>query len=73
MLTSKGRAAALLIRVRDSWDSLTPAQQAECSAILGRLSVALRAEEGHVDVTFQSGIPQMRRASAVPIIGRLTA
>ena len=44
-LTGKGRAAALLIRVREQWERLTPDQQAECSAILGRLSMALRREQ----------------------------
>jgi len=43
-LTGKGTAAALLIRVRDTWDSLSPSQQAECSAILERLAVVLRRE-----------------------------
>ncbi len=43
-LTGKGTAAALLVRVQQHWDDFTPAQQAECSAILARLSVALRRE-----------------------------
>jgi hypothetical protein len=44
-LTGKGRAAALLITVRDAWEQLTPDQQAEFSAILERLSAALRREQ----------------------------
>jgi len=43
-LTGKGTAAALLIRVRDGWEQLSPSQQHECSAILERLAVALRRE-----------------------------
>lgn len=43
-LTGKGRAAALLVTVRERWGQLTPEQQVECSAILARLSLALRRE-----------------------------
>ncbi len=43
-LTGKGNAAALLIRVLDRWEQLSPSQQAECGAILERLAVALRRE-----------------------------
>ncbi len=41
-LTGKGTAAALLIRVRDGWDQLSPSQRAEVTDILERLAVALK-------------------------------
>jgi hypothetical protein len=43
-LTGKGQAAALLIRVRDGWEQLSPSQQHECAEILEQLAVALRRE-----------------------------
>ncbi len=43
-LTGKGTAAALLIRVRDTWEQLSLSQQHECSAILERLAACLRRE-----------------------------
>jgi hypothetical protein len=62
MLTQKGRAAALLIRVRDSWEQLNPQQQAECSAILDRLQAAMRREDAC----------QLARVR-VPLVARLSA
>jgi hypothetical protein len=46
-LTPKGRAAVVLIRVRESWDSLSDGQQQECADLVARLSVALRNEQGN--------------------------
>ena len=43
-LTGKGSATALLVRVRETWDSLSPSQQAECSAIIERLAASLKRE-----------------------------
>ena len=43
-LTGKGNATALLIRVRDRWEQLSPSQQAECADLLERLAIALRRE-----------------------------
>ena len=63
MLTPKGRAAVLLIAVRDRWDTLTPSQQQECADILERLSVALRRE--HSVLT--------RQPSPLPLVGRVVA
>jgi hypothetical protein len=44
MLTEKGKAAALLIRVRESWDSLSDDQRAEVAALVVRLNQAMRRE-----------------------------
>jgi len=48
-LTGKGHATVLLIAIRDQWELLSPSQQAECSALLERLSVALRREHSVAD------------------------
>ena len=45
VLTGKGRAAALLITVCERWESLSPAQRAQCAEILERLAAALRREQ----------------------------
>lgn len=63
-LTPKGRAVALLLAVRERWETLTPEQQAECSAILERLAAALRREE----VSKPSTLPR-----PLPLIGRIVA
>ena len=60
-LTGKGTAAALLLRVRDGWADLSPSQQAECSAILGRLAIALKRE--HSVATRQP----------LPLLGRIAS
>jgi len=64
-LTGKGQAAALLVRVRESWDALSPSQQAECGAILERLAVALRREH-----SLATRAPSPAR---VPLLGRVVA
>ena len=64
-LTAKGQAAALLIRVRDGWEQLSPSQQHECSAILERLAVALRREH-----SLATRAPSPAR---VPLLGRVVA
>ena len=64
-LTGKGQAAALLVRVRESWDALSPSQQAGCGAILERLAVALRREH-----SLATRAPSPAR---VPLLGRVVA
>jgi hypothetical protein len=65
-LTGKGRATVVLIRVRESWDSLTPDQRAEVAELVARLSAALRNEKAlspsHAGVTVR-----------VPLVGRISA
>ncbi len=58
-LTGKGQAAALLVRVRDTWDSLSPSQQAECADILTRLRAAMAREHSV--------------GTRVPLLGRIVA
>jgi hypothetical protein len=43
-LTGRGLAVVLLRQVQERWPELTPAQQAECTELLERLSVAFRRE-----------------------------
>ncbi len=72
-LTGKGTAAALLIRVRDTWDSLSPSQQAECSAILERLHVALRREHSVCQrATAVAPVPAGGNVR-MPLLGRVVA
>jgi hypothetical protein len=63
-LTGKGRAAALLISVRERWEQLSPDQQAECEAILQHLSVAMRRDVNR---------PDMSAPRPLPLVGRLSA
>jgi hypothetical protein len=65
-LTGKGRAVALLVTVRDRWDSLTPDQRAEVADQVARLSVALRAEK--LASTDANSVPR-----PLPLVGRLSA
>ena len=62
-LTGRGRAVVILRQVQARWLELTPSQQAECSALLERLSAALRRE--HNVLT--------RQPSPLPLIGRISA
>jgi hypothetical protein len=62
-LTGKGRAAVVLIRVRESWDSLTPDQRAEVAELVARLSVAMRREI--------VAAPQQSRP--LPLVGRIAS
>jgi hypothetical protein len=61
MLTPKGRAVALLVTLRDRWDTLAPEQQDECAAILERLAATLRSERANTE------------RSPQPLVGRLLA
>jgi hypothetical protein len=63
-LTGKGRAVALLVKVRDRWDSLTPDQKQEVADLVARLSVAMRR-----DLVSHSN--EVRRPQ--PLVGRLSA
>ena len=65
MLTGKGLAHVLLMRVESGWESFTPAQQHEVEAILERLAVALRREH-----SLANRAPSPAR---VPLVGRLSA
>ena len=60
MLTPKGRAYALLVKVRNEWDSFTPAQREEAAELVDRLSKALRNED-----------PKPRRP--MQMVGRISA
>jgi len=72
-LTGKGQAAALLVRVRDGWEQLSPSQQAECADILARLAVALKREHSVCQrATAVSPVPAGGDVR-VPLVGRLTA
>jgi hypothetical protein len=62
-LTTKGGAIVALIRIRDQWDSLTPAQQQECADLVARLSVALRRET----------VAQEAVSRPLPLVGRISA
>jgi hypothetical protein len=64
-LTGKGRATVVLIRVRESWDSLTPDQRAEVAELVARLSVAMRREQ-------MSAEPTIARRP-LPLVGRISA
>jgi len=64
-LTAKGTATVALIAVRDTWEQLTPSQQAECEHILERLAVAMRRQHPVADRT--------PSAVRVPLVGRLSA
>jgi hypothetical protein len=64
-LTAKGQAAALLVRVRDRWEQLSPAQQHECAEILGRLAATLRREH-----SVATRAPSPVR---VPLLGRVAS
>jgi len=44
-LTPKGDAAVALIAVRDTWDLLSPSQQADVADLVERLAGALRREQ----------------------------
>jgi len=72
-LTAKGQAAALLIRVRDGWEQLSPSQQHECSAILERLAVALRREHSVCQRATAVAPAPAGVNGRVPLVGRLTA
>jgi hypothetical protein len=61
-LTTKGRATVVLIRVRESWDSLTPDRRAEVAELVARLSVAMRREQVVTRVTNRP----------LPLVGRLS-
>jgi len=63
-LTPKGRATVALVAVRDQWELLSPSQQAECSALLGRLRVAMRP------ANTASPVPA---SGNVPLVGRICA
>jgi hypothetical protein len=65
-LTAKGRAAVVLIRVRESWDSFTPDQRAEVADLVARLSAAMRRENRSVEQTGSARRP-------LPLVGRITA
>jgi hypothetical protein len=61
MLTAEGRACAILLQVRNRWGTLTPDQQAECEAVLERLSAAMRREQ------------PASTLRPLPLVGRLSA
>jgi hypothetical protein len=63
-LTGKGRATVVLIRVRESWDSLTPEQRAEVTELVAQLATALRREE----MSRRRDNPR-----PMPLVGRLSA
>jgi hypothetical protein len=63
-LTGKGRATVVLIRVRESWDSLTPDQRAEVAELVARLAAALRRE------TLSDDGKNFR---PLPLVGRISA
>jgi hypothetical protein len=63
-LTALGRAYVALTQVRDRWDSLDPAEQAQALALLGALNIVLRSE--HATLT-----PPPRRG--VKLVGRIVA
>jgi hypothetical protein len=63
MLTTKGKATVLLIRVRESWDSLTPDQRAEVAELIVRLSVAMRREK----------FPNFGNSRPLPLVGRIAS
>jgi hypothetical protein len=68
MLTTKGKATVVLIRIRESWDSLTPDQRAEVADLVARLSVAMRREDArqlaHVRVTARRPLPLVGRIAS---------
>ncbi len=64
-LTGKGQAAALLVRVRDGWDTFSPSQRAEVADLVDRLSQALRREH--------SVSARTTTAVRVPLLARITA
>ena len=72
-LTAKGQAAVLLVRVRDTWADLSPSQQAECSELLARLSVALRREHSVCQRATAVTPAPAGGNGRVPLVGRLTA
>jgi hypothetical protein len=63
-LTGKGRAAVVLIRVRESWDSLSDDQQQECADLVARLAIALKAERNGVNHPNPRSLPLAARLSA---------
>jgi antitoxin (DNA-binding transcriptional repressor) of toxin-antitoxin stability system len=65
-LTGKGRAVALLVTVRERYDSLSPDQQREVADLVARLSVALRAESSKLATSKLAARP-------LPLVGRLSA
>jgi len=72
-LTPKGRAAALLARIRDGWDDYTPSQRAEVADILEQLAAALKREHSVCQrATAVSPVPAGGDVR-VPLVGRLTA
>ena len=62
-LTAKGQAAALLVRVRDGWDTFSPSQRAEVADLVDRLSQALRREHSVRD----------RQPARVSLVGRIAS
>ena len=72
-LTVRGRAAALLARIRDGWDDYTPSQRAEVADILEQLAAALKREHSVCQrATAVSPVPAGGDVR-VPLVGRLTA
>jgi hypothetical protein len=65
-LTPKGRATVVLIRIRESWDSLTPDQRAEVAELVARLSVAMRNEQATSRVPAGGNV-------RVPLVGRIAS
>jgi hypothetical protein len=63
-LTPKGRATVLLIRVRESWDSLSDDQRAEVADLVAQLAAALRAERNGVNHPVSRPLPLVGRISA---------
>jgi hypothetical protein len=70
-LTGKGRAVALLVKVRDRWGSLTPDQRAEVTDLVARLSVALRRESKSDTVSDFQTLEVSR--PRVPLVGRIAS
>jgi hypothetical protein len=56
-LTTKGRATVVLIRIRESWDSLTPDQRAEVADLVAQLAIAMRREEITQSVRISRPLP----------------
>jgi antitoxin (DNA-binding transcriptional repressor) of toxin-antitoxin stability system len=64
-LTDKGRVVAVLVTLREQWDTLSPSQQAEAANLVERLAAVYRREH--------SVSARTTTAVRVPLLGRLTA
>jgi hypothetical protein len=63
-LTPKGRATMVLIRIRESWDSLTPDQRAEVADLVAQLAAALRRDDVPSGAIIRRPLPLIGRISA---------